>query len=128
LQTDDRPPTTTDSTEGAAPPTTGAGPRMRRRWRAPSEAEQSAIRVPVLVSAVRCTLTYVLFPLLAPLGAAAAAKTWVSIALHVATIAAVGFGTRRLFSTGSRGRWLYAAIAAPITVLSVIGIVADLAG
>lgn len=76
----------------------------------------------VMISAVRCTLTYVVFPWILPIiGVTAAVGPWVGIAIGVVAIASNVASIRRFWRADHRWKW-------PVSVLnvSVIGLLAVL--
>lgn len=80
----------------------------------------------ILISAIRCTLAYVVFPIFAP--ALYAASSWgPSIGLTVGTVALVFdvAGMRRFWKADHRWRWPMTGIYACVMVLVVILVVHD---
>lgn len=78
---------------------------------------ERAFSVSMLVSAVRCTLTYVILPFVTPLiGLAPGVGPALGITIGVGAIAANVFSLRRFWRTGHRWR-------RPITVLHVAVII-----
>lgn len=82
----------------------------------------------ILISAVRCTLTYVVFPFVAPI-VGIASGIGSTIGLIVGTIAIVAnvFSIRRFFKADHRYKWPVSALNAGIIVLLVILLVIDAA-
>lgn len=81
----------------------------------------------ILISAIRCTLAYVVFPIFAP--ALYAASSWgPAIGLTVGAVALVFdvAGMRRFWKADHRWRWPMTAIYACVMVLVVILVVHDI--
>ncbi|MDO5533619.1 MAG: hypothetical protein Q4F65_03070 [Propionibacteriaceae bacterium] len=88
---------------------------------------QRAFRASVIISAVRCTITYVLVPVLLPL---LALSGWLAAPIGIALciVAAVNgiVSLRRFWSAEHPKRWLYAAFLAVVFVILGIALVSDL--
>jgi hypothetical protein len=94
---------------------------------AAQEDAQKAFSASVLISAIRCTLTYVVFPFAAPaLGIAAGVGSTVGIVASVIGIAANVFSIRRFHGSGHRWRWHITAINVGIIVLLSVLLALDL--
>lgn len=103
---------------------------LRMRWllRLPADAPatsvlgaRAAFRRSILVSAVRCVITYLLVPLSGPLlGFANGIGPLVGLLLGSVSFVAVVLATRRFFAADHRARWKYAALASGIVVLLVV--------
>lgn len=91
-----------------------------------------AFTTSMLVSAVRCLLTYVVLPFVAPaLGFAAGVGPWLGLPLSAVAIAANVVSIRRFWVTNHRWRWAYTGISVGVIVLLLVlaaGDVADLVG
>jgi ABC-type iron transport system FetAB permease component len=73
---------------------------------------------PLLVSAVRCTLRYVLLPFVLPLaGLASGAALGVLLVLDAIAAIAIVSTLRRLWRTQHPSRWQYLALALGLAVL-----------
>ena len=82
-----------------------------------NEAAQSAFQKSILISAIRCTLTYVLIPFVVPvLGFAAAVDAPLGIALSLVAIVSVTYSLRKFFGSDHPRRWQYAALAGVLLV------------
>jgi hypothetical protein len=82
----------------------------------------------IVVSGIRCIITYLLIPILAPVvGISDAASAPVTIALSVLAIVMGVSGVRRFWIADHRARWAYTIFIAVIVALLVVGIVVDLA-
>jgi hypothetical protein len=93
----------------------------------PAEAER-AFSNSVLLSAVRCLLTYIVLPWLLP--AVGVAKGWGPVLGLVVSPIAIAFNVlsiRRFHRSGHRYRWPISAVNAGIIVLLVILVIRDLA-
>lgn len=85
-------------------------------------AAYSAFQRSMLISATRCTLTYVVFPFVLPaVGFATGVGPLVGIVIGVLAIVCDVFAVRRFFAVDHRWRWHFASIAlAVIGLLSVL--------
>jgi hypothetical protein len=85
---------------------------------APTEDQATrAFSISMLISAVRCTLTYVIFPWVLPAaGEAGGVGPGIGLVVGLVAIASNVFSIRRFWASGHRWRW-------PITVLNVSVIV-----
>ena len=107
--------------------------RMRRLLALPTDApvatEASAVQLverSLVISAVRCLLTYIVLPFLAPiLGFATGVAPVVGISVGLVAIAANVASVRRFWRADHRYRWHYTVLAAAIVVALVWLIVAD---
>jgi hypothetical protein len=125
-----------------APPSTSApvhtSPadlRMRRLLRLPIDAPKaseasarSLVERSLLISMVRCLLTYVVLPFVAPiLGIGLGATPLIGIPVGLVAIVANIASVRRFWRADHRYRWHYTALASVIIVLLVWLIVVDVA-
>ena len=77
-----------------------------------NEEAQSAFQKSIIISAIRCTLTYVLIPFVVPvLGFAAAVDAPLGIALSLVAIVSVTYSLRKFFGSDHPRRWQYASLA-----------------
>lgn len=113
-----------------------AADRFMRRWlRVGDVVDKNAIlgarrstTAAIVVSGIRCIITYLLIPVLAPvIGISDAASAPVTIALSVLAIAMGVTGVRRFWMADHRARWAYSIFIAVIVALLTVGIVLDLA-
>ena len=111
----------------ATAPRPAADAAMRRLLRIPegqtaSEgAAQRAFSTSVLVSATRCTLTYVVLPFLLPaLGLAAGVGPAIGIPVGLVAIAFNVATIRRFWAADHRWRWAYTALAVSVIVTSAL--------
>ena len=82
----------------------------------------------IVVSGIRCIITYLLIPILAPvIGISDAASAPVTIALSALAVVMGTTGVRRFWIADHRARWAYTIFIAVIIALLVVGIVLDLA-
>ncbi|MBI5090541.1 MAG: hypothetical protein HZB15_17235 [Actinobacteria bacterium] len=82
----------------------------------------SAFQRSMLISAVRCTLTYVVFPFVVPaVGFATGVGPVVGIVIGVVAMTCDVFTIRRFFAVDHKWRWHFSAVA-----LSVIGLLSVL--
>lgn len=76
----------------------------------------------MLISAIRCTLTYVVFPFVVPaVGFATGVGPVVGIVIGVVAMTCDVFTIRRFFAVDHKWRWHFSAVA-----LSVIGLLSVL--
>jgi hypothetical protein len=97
--------------------------RIRERPQGVTAASAySSFQRSMLISAIRCTLTYVVFPFVLPaVGFATGVGPWVGIVIGVVAITCDVFTIRRFFSVDHRYRWHFSAVAlAVIGLLSVL--------
>ncbi len=108
---------------------------LRRLLRVPDErppkradeAAQSLFSTSMLISATRCLLGYVVFPILGPtLGAAAGFTPIIGIPLGLVALVFDVRGIRRFFVADHKWRWPITAIYLAVMVLVVILLVHDI--
>lgn len=109
---------------------------MRRLLRVPDEhpavAESDVHRLfsaSILISALRCLLTYVVFPIAAPaIGAAGGVAPAIGIPIALVALYFDALGIRRFWLADHRYRWsisaLYLAVMVLVTVLLVQNVLA----
>jgi hypothetical protein len=108
---------------------------MRRLLRVGDLVDKNAIlgarrntTAAIVVSGIRCIITYLLIPILAPVvGLTEAASAPFTITLSVVAIVMGVSGVRRFWIADHRARWAYTIFIAVIVLLLAIGIVIDLA-
>ena len=108
--------------------------RMRRMLRLPLDAPKaseasarSLVERSLLISMVRCLLTYIVLPFVAPiLGVGLGVAPVVGIVVGVVAIVANVASVRRFWRADHRYRWHYTALASVIMTLLVWLIIADL--
>ncbi len=129
VSTTDIPATTTKAT-----PRPAADLAMRRLLRVPDvptkrpPSANKAFSTSILVSAVRCLLTYVLLPFVAPLvGFASGVGPWIGIPLSVLAVIFNVISIRRFWLLDHKWRWGYTLIGSSVIVLVVILMVRDVA-
>ena len=122
----------------AAPPTyrsDGVADRLMRRIlgvggpdRRSTAGAHRAFRVSVMVSAVRCLITYVLIPVLVPI---LSLSGWVAapIGLALCLLAVVNgvVSVRRFWRADHPQRWMYTAFLGVVFVILAVALVSDLA-
>jgi hypothetical protein len=90
-------------------------------------AAQRAFSTSILVSAVRCLLTYIILPFVAPaLGLAAGVGPAVGIPIGSVAVAANVVTIRRFWAADHRWRWAYSAISLSVIALLLVLMVHDL--
>ncbi len=91
-----------------------------------TEKAERTFSISLLVSAVRCTLTYVLIPWVFPLiGVASGVGPVVGVVIGSAAIVANAVSIRRFHRADHRWKWPMTAINGGIMVLLVILVVVD---
>lgn len=93
--------------------------RIKEKPEGVSEAAANqAFQKSMLISATRCTLTYVIFPIIIPLlGILKGVEAPLGIAIGTFAIVCDTFTIRRFFAADHKYRWYFSAIA-----LSIIGL------
>ena len=111
----------------ATAPRPAADVAMRRLLRIPDGrtategAAQRAFSTSVLVSAVRCILTYLVLPFVAPaLGLATGVGPAIGIPIGVVAIACNVMTIRRFWAADHRWRWAYTALALTVIALLLV--------
>jgi hypothetical protein len=108
--------------------------RMRRVLRLPTDAPKASeisarqlVEKSLLISMVRCLLTYVVLPFAAPIfGFATGVTPVVGLMVGLVAIVANVASVRRFWRADHRYRWHYTALAAVIVTALVWLVVADL--
>jgi hypothetical protein len=108
---------------------------MRRLLRVGNVVDKNAIlgarrstTAAIVISGIRCIITYLLIPILAPvIGISDAASAPVTVALSVLALVMGISGVRRFWIADHRARWAYTIFIAVIVALLVVGIAVDLA-
>ncbi|HUP71661.1 MAG TPA: hypothetical protein VM282_01300 [Acidimicrobiales bacterium] len=102
--------------------------RIRDRPTGLSEnAAYSTFQRSMLISAIRCTLTYVVFPFVLPAaGFATGVGPVVGITIGVVAITCDVFTIRRFFAVDHRWRWHFSAIAVAVICLLLVLMVQDM--
>ena len=118
----------------ATAPRPAADIAVRRLLRIPEgqtaseRAAQRAFSTSVLVSATRCTLTYLVLPFLLPaLGLAAGVGPAIGIPVGLVAIASNVATIRRFWAADHRWRWAYTALALTVIALLLVLLVEDIA-
>ena len=101
--------------------------RIRDRPAHMSQASAySSFQRSMLISAIRCTLTYVVFPFVLPaVGFATGVGPIVGIVIGVVAIACDVFTIRRFFAVDHRWRWHFSAVALAVIGLLTVLLVQD---
>lgn len=87
----------------------------------------SAFRSSMLVSAVRCSLTYLVFPFVLPaLGLVTETGVLIGIVIGVLAITCDIFAIRRFFSVDHKWRWHFTTIVAGVVCLLTVLLVEDI--
>ena len=100
--------------------------RVEGEPRARAADAQRMLSTSIFVSAVRCLLTYLVLPFVAPaVGFASGVGPAVGIVIGVAAIAANVVTVRRFWRADHRWRWRYTWFATAIVVLLLVLLVGD---
>src|SRR4051794_32996888 len=107
--------------------------KMRRLLRLPVDGPpgsltgaHTVVSRSIFISALRCTVTYLLIPILGPLlGLSSRVGPWLGLALSAVTVLAIVAATRRFFGADHKWRWKYAALASVILVFVAVQVVMD---
>ena len=107
---------------------------MRRLLRVGDMVDKNAIfgarrstTTAIVISGIRCMITYLLIPFLAPfVGLLDAFSVPITVALSVFAIVMGISGLRRFWIADHRARWSYAVFIGVVLVLLSVGIVFDL--
>ncbi len=118
----------------SAPPVRSRADRVARavlripdRPRATSAAAHTAFQRSMGVSALRCTLTYLVFPILLPLiGLGVGVGPAIGIAIGVTAIVCDVFAIRRFFAADHPRRWQFTALISGVLVLLVVLLMDDI--
>jgi hypothetical protein len=108
---------------------------MRRLLRVGDEVDKGAIlgarrstTTAIVISGIRCTITYLLVPIFAPLvGLVETVGAPLAIALSFTAISMGVSGVRRFWMADHRARWAYTWFIAVVITLLGVGIGFDLA-
>lgn len=88
---------------------------------------QSTFQKSMLISATRCTLTYVVFPFLMPaIGFATGVGPWIGLLIGTVAIVCDVFTVRRFFVADHKWRWPFTAVASSVIVLLAVLLVQDI--
>ncbi len=87
---------------------------------------QSAFQTSILVSSVRCLLTYIFFPFVAPaIGMAASVGRPVGIAISLVAMISITISMRRFWRSSHPKRWHYTVLGGTVFVFLVVMLVGD---
>ena len=93
---------------------------------APGAGAESLFGKSILISAVRCLITYIVVPVLAPIiDLTTSVGPAVGLAVGAISTIAIVAATRRFFAADHRFRWPYAAIGGSILGLLIVQAVFD---
>lgn len=122
--------------EAPAPPERSAADRrMRRLLRLPVDGPrqsifdaETAFGRSIMISAVRCLITYVFLPLLAPvIKVSGAFGPVLGLLLGAVSMVAIVLSMRRFFAADHKWRWGYTVVGAGIFVLLIVAGISDIA-
>lgn len=102
------------------------GKQVDRSARTEREAHRS-FRTSMIVSGVRCLITYLLIPILVPIiGFAGVLAAPIGIALCCVAYVTGVYSLRKFWVSNHRSRWMYTAFIAVVFVILAIAIAADI--
>ncbi|MGI8983838.1 MAG: hypothetical protein ACR2HM_04795 [Acidimicrobiales bacterium] len=94
----------------------------------PSAAAQKAFGTSILISTVRCLLTYVLLPLLKPvIDLSGGVGPILGLTIGAVSATAIVYSMRRFWRANHRMRWAYTVVGGGILVLLAVQAVGDVA-
>ncbi|MEZ5243608.1 MAG: hypothetical protein R2707_00805 [Acidimicrobiales bacterium] len=106
---------------------TTAAPSATSKSKGDTVAAERAFSKSIAVSAVRCTLTYVLIPFIFPIiGFGTGAGPWIGVPIGIAAIVANMVSIRRFHRADHKWKWPMTAINLGIIGLLVVLVVNDL--
>lgn len=86
-----------------------------------ASSAQSAFQKSMMISAIRCTLTYVVFPFLAPaIGFATGVGPIVGVLIGSVAMVCDVFTIRRFFAADHKWRWYFSGIA--LSIICLLGV------
>jgi hypothetical protein len=120
--------------EAIVPARSAADRTMRKLLRLPVDAPKQSIMgaegvfgKSIAISGLRCTLTYIVLPLLAPIfNLTGASLPVIGLVLGAVSMVAIVISMRRFFAADHKYRWGYAAIGGAIFVMLIIAGIADI--
>lgn len=87
----------------------------------PVDQPEGAFSTSIMISAVRCTLTYVVFPFVAPIvGIASGIGSTIGLIVGIIAIVANVFSIRRFWRADHKYKWPVSALNAGIIVLLLV--------
>ncbi len=90
---------------------------------------QSAFQTSMLVSSVRCLLTYIFFPFVAPaLGMAASVGRPLGIAISLVAMVSITISMRRFWRSEHPKRWHYTVLGGTVFCFLVVSLIVDIVG
>jgi hypothetical protein len=96
--------------------------------RSQEQQARSAFGTSMLISAIRCTLTYVVLPLLGPvLGLTGSVGPVVGLVIGAVSMVAIAFSIRRFWAIDSRFKWGYTIVGSAVFGLLVVQAIIDIA-
>lgn len=82
----------------------------------------------IAISAIRCTFTYILLPLLAPVVSLTGSNVapLIGITLGIVSMVSITFSMRRFFASNHKWRWGYSIIGGSIFVMLIVMMAIDI--
>lgn len=120
--------------EQTAPPRRPAPERFMRALLRISDTDRTqvasahrALRTSLIVTGIRCLITYVALPLLAPIMSfAGMLATPLGIALGLIALVSGTLSLRRFWVSDHRGKWMYTAFIAVVFIIVAVTLTVDL--
>jgi hypothetical protein len=117
------------------PARSSADVRMRRLLRIPDDAARGSARgaenafsTSLVISGLRCLLTYLILPVLGPVvGVAGGVGPVLGLVAGTVSFVAIVASMRRFFRADHRWRWRYTAVGGVVLVFLVVQAVLDVA-
>lgn len=101
--------------------------RIRALDRRSTQGAHRAFRVSVMVSAVRCLITYALIPIMVPiLSLSGWVATPIGMALCVLAVVNGMISVRRFWRSDHRQRWMYTAFIGVVFTILAVALISDL--
>ncbi len=101
--------------------------RISATDRSKAAGAHRALRTSMIVSALRCIVTYVALPLLAPVVSfAGVLATPLGIALSAAALVSGTISLRRFWVSDYRGKWMYTAFIAVVFAVIAVTLAVDI--
>lgn len=117
----------TDARESAADRFMRRLLRVRRTTRRLDASAHRRLRLSLVVSGIRCLVTYVLIPVLVPLlSIAGVLAAPVGLALCAVAVVSGISALRRFWATDHKGRWMYTWFIVVVFAVLAVGLVADI--
>lgn len=106
---------------------TGPDAEVPRRADADHDAATRVFSTSILISAIRCTLSYVVFPWVLPLiHASDSIGPWIGLPVGAVAIVSNAFSIRRFWRADHRWKWPVSVLNVAVLILVAILVVQDI--